>query len=122
LVRDRARAARLERTAQGLGVELVVADLVRDAAALSADLVVSTLPGGAADGFAAAAWHQGQAVLDVVYDPWPTALAAAAQGAGATVLSGARMLLYQAAAQVEVMTGQRAPVQAMDTALRRRLG
>ena len=121
LVRDRARAARLECTAQALGVELLVADLDVDAVALRADLVVSTLPGGAADALAGAGWHQGQAVLDVVYDPWPTVLAAAAQRAGATVLSGARMLLYQAAAQVELMTGRPAPIQAMDTALRRRL-
>lgn len=121
LVRDRSRATRLERTAQTLGVELLIGELSVDAGALGADLVVSTLPAGAADAFAGARWHAGQAVLDVVYDPWPTALAAAAQQAGAGVLSGARMLLHQAAAQVELMTGREAPLAAMAAALGRTL-
>jgi shikimate dehydrogenase len=121
LVRDRARADRLQRTAQTLGIELCVGDLVPDANALRADLVVSALPAGAADPMAAASWHDAQGVLDVVYDPWPTALATAAQRAGATVLTGARMLMHQAAAQVELMTGRAAPVTAMDAALRRSL-
>jgi shikimate dehydrogenase len=84
--------------------------------------VVSTLPGTAAAPFAGYRWEPHQAVLDVVYDPWPTALAMAAKRAGATVLSGARMLLHQAGAQVELMTGRRAPLEAMDSVLRRRLG
>jgi len=121
LVRDRSRARRLERTARGLGIELNIADLALDATALKAELVVSTLPGVAADPLADASWREGQAVLDVVYDPWPTALATAAQRAGATVLTGARMLLHQAAAQVELMTDRPAPVAAMDAALRRSL-
>lgn len=77
------------------------------------DLLISTLPPGAAD---AVAPHVAgvPALLDVVYDPWPTALAAACSG---TVVSGAAMLLHQAAAQVELMTGQSAPVEAMRAAL-----
>ena len=77
------------------------------------DLVVSTLPPGAGD---AAAPHVRDvpALLDVVYDPWPTALAAACRG---TVVGGAEMLLHQAAAQVELMTGLAAPVEAMREAL-----
>lgn len=121
LVRDRTRVARLEQTARRLGLELRVADLGVDAVALRADLVVSTLPAGAADPLADTSWREGQAVLDVVYAPWPTLLATAAQHAGATVLTGERMLLHQAAAQVELMTGRAAPVAAMDAALRRRL-
>ena len=57
-------------------------------------------------------------MLDVVYDPWPTPLATSAREAGATVLSGALMLLHQAARQVELMTGRPAPVDAMRAALR----
>ena len=77
------------------------------------DLLVSTLPAGAADRLAE---HVGQvpALLDVVYDPWPTPLAAACSG---VVVSGKAMLLHQAAAQVELMTGQRAPLEAMRAAL-----
>ena len=77
------------------------------------DLLVSTLPSGAADALAP---HVADvpALLDVVYDPWPTPLAAACRG---TVVSGAAMLLHQAAAQVELMTGRPAPIWAMRAAL-----
>ena len=77
------------------------------------DLLISTLPPGAADGLAE---HAGAvpAVLDVVYDPWPTPLAEACTG---TVVSGAAMLLHQAARQVELMTGRPAPLAAMRAAL-----
>jgi shikimate dehydrogenase len=54
------------------------------------------------------------ALLDVVYDPWPTALVRACRG---VVVSGELMLLHQAAAQVELMTGLEAPVDAMRAAL-----
>jgi shikimate dehydrogenase len=77
------------------------------------DLLVSTLPAGAADGLAPHVTDV-PALLDVVYDPWPTALAAAC---GGTVVSGAAMLLHQAAAQVELMTGRPAPIEAMRAAL-----
>lgn len=121
LVRDRSRTTELQQTARVLGVDLHVADLDLAAPQLRADLVVSTLPPRTADPFAAAGWTPDQAVLDVVYAPWPTELAAAAARAGAAVLSGAEMLLYQAAAQVELMTGQAAPVAAMRDALLRAL-
>ena len=77
------------------------------------DLLVSTLPAGAADCFAPHV-RDVPALLDVVYDPWPTALAAACGGA---VVSGASMLLHQAVAQVELMTGTKPPVEAMREAL-----
>jgi shikimate dehydrogenase len=118
LVRDPSRAEVLRRTADTFGVALDVAALDVLAPELGAELVVSTLPPGAADPLAAAAWRPGQTVLDVVYEPWPTPLAAAAHQAGATVLSGALLLLHQAAAQVELMTGRAAPLPAMRAALR----
>jgi shikimate dehydrogenase len=118
LVRDPSRTGQLRRAADVLGVSLAVETLSVDAAALAADLVVSTLPGGAADPFARYGWRAGQTVLDVVYDPWPTALAAAAAAGGATVRSGALMLLHQAGEQVRLMTGRPAPLDAMRAALR----
>jgi shikimate dehydrogenase len=121
LVRNPARTVELSAAAAALGVQVTVDVLAAEAPALGADLVVSTLPGAGADPLAAHPWTSGQTVLDVVYDPWPTALAAAARAAGAAVLSGAQMLLYQAAAQVELMTGRPAPVEAMADALRRTL-
>jgi shikimate dehydrogenase len=118
LVRDRSRAATLLETAKRLGIDVQLADLAAGSVALGADLVVSTLPGGAADALAIQAWAPRQAVLDVVYTPWPTALAGAAAAAGAEVISGALMLLHQAALQVQLMTGYPAPVAAMRHALR----
>jgi shikimate dehydrogenase len=117
LVRDRTRAAALLAAADRLGVRVRLADLEPDSAALGADLVLSTLPPGAADPLAARSWTAGQAVLDVVYTPWPTPLAAAAGAAGARVVSGALMLLHQAAVQVALMTGLDAPVDDMRAAL-----
>ena len=79
------------------------------------DLLISTLPAGVADRFAP---HVADvpALLDVVYDPWPTPLAA---GCGGVVVSGASMLLHQAARQVELMTGRAAPRAAMWRELQR---
>lgn len=77
------------------------------------DLLISTLPPGAADRFAPYAADV-PVLLDVVYDPWPTALAASCRG---VVVPGSAMLLHQAAAQVHLMTGQEPPLEAMRAAL-----
>lgn len=95
-------------------------------AAASADLVVSTLPAGAADTLAApitqALAHRGGArdgavLLDVVYAPWPTALASAWSAAGGAIAPGWLMLLHQAVAQVRLMTGRSPEAGAMREAL-----
>jgi shikimate dehydrogenase len=101
--------------ARRLGVQPVVTRFSPEVLA-GADVVLSTLPSGAADGLADDL-AQVPVLLDVVYDPWPTALARACRG---VVVSGERMLLHQAAAQVELMTGLPAPLAAMDAALRDR--
>jgi len=120
LVRDLARTAELRATAERLGVapqiSAVLADPVRASAELAqADVVISTLPPGGADALTPPG--AGAVVLDVVYAPWPTPFAAAALAAGASVRSGLEMLLHQAVAQVELMTGKPGPVAAMRTAL-----
>ena len=82
-------------------------------------LVLSTVPGGAADEYAgliAAGQLAADAVFDVLYHPWPTRIAAAATTAGAVVISGFELLLHQAAGQVQLMTGAAAPVEAMRAA------
>ena len=56
-------------------------------------------------------------LLDAIYDPWPTPLAAAVAAAGGRVISGLQMLLHQAFAQVEQFTGLPAPREAMIAAL-----
>jgi shikimate dehydrogenase len=83
------------------------------------ELLLSTVPGHAADPLAeqlALGAISAKAVFDVVYDPWPTALATAAAASGATVISGYELLVQQAVGQVELMTGHRAPVEQMRAA------
>jgi shikimate dehydrogenase len=63
-------------------------------------------------------------VLDVVYHPWPTGLAVAAEKTGAGLILGFELLVHQAARQVELMTARTPPTAAMRRAgqaeLRRR--
>jgi len=114
LVRDIARTGEVVEAGARAGIDIEVGPL----GIPSADLVISTLPPGAADPLADHAWPADQALLDAVYAPWPTPLAAAAAEAGGVVVTGALMLLHQAAVQVELMTGRPAPVEAMRAALR----
>ena len=85
---------------------------------LDADVVVSTVVAGAADVLVDAVPESPGTLLDVVYDPWPTALAAAWSGRGGAVASGLDLLLHQAVRQVRLMTGRDAPVDVMRDALR----
>jgi shikimate dehydrogenase len=61
-------------------------------------------------------------VLDVIYHPWPTPLAAAVAVRGGVLATGLDMLLHQAFGQVELFTGQAAPRAAMRDALRAETG
>jgi shikimate dehydrogenase len=85
------------------GVSVVVSTIHADAAARYADVLSST-----------------PVLLDVIYDPWPTPLAAAVDANGGRVISGLQMLLHQAYAQVEQFTGMPAPKEAMREALQDR--
>jgi shikimate dehydrogenase len=121
VVRDRARAEAARAAGERLGIATqvrVFSDPDIGDVVAQAPLVISTLPQGAADEFAQWPWRREQVVLDVVYVPWPTRLAAAAAQGGATIVTGAAMLLHQAAAQVAAMTGLEPPVEAMRAALR----
>jgi shikimate dehydrogenase len=69
----------------------------------------------------AAALHADLAVLDAVYTPLSTRLLRDAEAAGARTVDGAWMLLYQGVEAFELWTGQEAPVEAMNRALRSRL-
>ncbi len=56
-------------------------------------------------------------VMDIVYKPIRTALVDQAERLGARAVHGGRMLLHQAACQVELYTERPAPLEAMNTAL-----
>ncbi|HEY1698091.1 MAG TPA: shikimate dehydrogenase [Trebonia sp.] len=139
-VRDAGRAGGLTTAAERLGLRANLVSLEGLTENQRPDLLISTLPAGAADNFThlfterpvAPAPGQpsgspsagkdltasaGPVVLfDVVYSPWPTRLAQSAEAAGARVVGGFAMLLHQAAAQVELMTGEPAPLEAMRVA------
>src|SRR5438093_1252350 len=88
LVRDQARAGDLRRAADRLGIAVDLRPF--DSGVRDGDLLVSTVPAGAADFYAERAGSRPgpAAVLDVVYAPWPTALGQAAAESGAVVVSG----------------------------------
>jgi shikimate dehydrogenase len=115
LVRDRARAGDVVRVLEVLGVDASVTPIAD--ADLDVPLVVSTVPIDAHADVLDLGWRAGQTVLDVLYAPWPTPLAERVAAAGGTVVSGLEMLFWQATVQVELMTGQPAPIGAMRAAL-----
>ncbi|MEV4923454.1 shikimate dehydrogenase [Streptomyces roseoverticillatus] len=116
-VRSEARAAEMREWGERLGVVVRTEDWARAAEALTAPLVVATTPAGAADVLAEAVPDRPGALFDVLYEPWPTPLAAAWSARGGTVLGGLDLLVHQAVLQVERMTGSpRAPLAAMRAA------
>jgi shikimate dehydrogenase len=115
VVRDPARAGDVTRVLDVLGVPSTVTPFPN--AVLDAPLVVSTVPLDAQPAVAALPWGPGHTVLDVLYAPWPTPLAQRVTAAGGTVAGGLDVLFWQATVQVELMTGQQAPIAAMRSAL-----
>ena len=61
----------------------------------------------------------GPTVLDMVYGDEPSALLAAAEGAGATVVDGLEVLVRQGALSLEIWTGREPPIETMRAAARR---
>lgn len=118
-VRALPRARALTEVAARLGVDVDVIELGPALATVRWDLLISTIPAAGAEPVARqllAGAVLAAAVFDVIYDPWPTPLAQAAEKAGATVISGFELLVRQAVGQVELMTGRQAPVEAMHAA------
>jgi shikimate dehydrogenase len=117
-VRSAARQETLDQAVRA-GLEVDVVGLGEVAGVMEgAPVVVSTLPAGtlAVSDVPTHDVSAGHLLLDVVYTGWPTPLARVFQEAGATVVSGFEMLLYQAAEQVHLMTGLRPPVDQMRVA------
>jgi len=56
---------------------------------------------------------KGALVYDLIYNPWPTPLLQLAREAGANILGGLPMLVYQGAASFEIWTGRKAPIDLM---------
>ncbi|MFJ6372314.1 shikimate dehydrogenase [Streptomyces virginiae] len=121
-VRSAARAHEMRQWGERLGVPVRTADWSEAAAALSAPLVIATTPAGTTDALAASVPAGAGTLFDVLYDPWPTALAAAWAKQGGQVVGGLDLLVHQAVLQVERMTGRTpGPLAAMRTAGERAL-
>lgn len=119
VARNAQRAAPFVELATRSGVEADWCDI--DGAELKTavagvDVMVNTVPADAAAPYASTL-ACAPVLLDAIYDPWPTPLAAAVEAAGGRVISGLEMLLNQAFAQVEQFTGLPAPRAAMRAAI-----
>ncbi|MCT2588559.1 shikimate dehydrogenase [Streptomyces sp. N2-109] len=116
-VRGAARAAEMRGWGERLGVDVRTAPWSDAAGALGAPLVIATTPAGATDMLAGHVPDRPGTLFDVLYEPWPTPLAAAWSGSGGTVVGGLDLLVHQAVLQVERMTGRApAPLAAMRAA------
>ncbi|MEV5914632.1 shikimate dehydrogenase [Streptomyces chartreusis] len=121
-VRSEARAAEMRQWGERLDVEVRTADWAQADRALHAPLVIATTPAGTTDALAAAVPERPATLFDVLYDPWPTPLAARWSMFGGAVVSGLDLLVHQAVLQVEQMTGRvPAPLEAMRKAGERAL-
>ena len=87
-----------------LGLRVDVHPIAALATLEDADLVVSTLPGGADPGVVASAALRRTTLLDVAYAPWPTRLVSQWLEEDGTVVHGLEMLLHQAVLQVRIFT------------------
>ncbi|HCB37170.1 MAG TPA: shikimate dehydrogenase [Acidimicrobiaceae bacterium] len=108
-------------TAAGAGPgSCAVADSAAEAVA-SSTLVVQATPLGMADDdplpFDPALLTDSHVVVDLIYSPAETRLLAAAKSRGAATANGVGMLLYQAAEQFRIWTGETAPVDVMRSAV-----
>ena len=104
VARTPSRAEALRRVSDELGVMLEISPWTGQIP--DSDLVVSTVVSGAADSIAEAVAGSAPLIVDIIYDPWPTVLAAAAERAGCTVVNGLDLLVGQALLQIELMTGR----------------
>ncbi len=121
VVRSVQRASDVERAGESLGLDVRLLAWGEAAAGLvaAADVVVSTVPSSAhpaVERLVRAAGTVTGRLLDVTYQPWPSAVATAWQQAGGTASGGFAMLLHQAAAQVRLMSGREPDVEAMRSA------
>ncbi|HZX39933.1 MAG TPA: shikimate dehydrogenase [Streptomyces sp.] len=116
-VRSAARAEEMRGWGERLGVDIHIADWAEADVALRAPLVIATTPAGATDALAAEVPERPGTLFDVLYEPWPTALATGWSARGGAVVGGLDLLVHQAVLQVEQMTGRApAPLAAMRAA------
>jgi shikimate dehydrogenase len=114
---ERAAAAAAAITAHPAAPAVEVAGLADGP--VEGEVVVSTIPAAAQDRALVARCAEVPVVFEVVYDPWPTPLAASA--AGRVLVGGLDLLVHQAVLQFELFTGAPGPLDAMRAAGERAL-
>lgn len=102
LARRVERAVSLAALGEHLGVQVEAQPLTTGTAS---GVLVSTIPAAAAADRAAELVAHTECLFDVIYDPWPTPLVAAAPS-DAVILGGLDLLAAQARLQVQLFTGQ----------------
>lgn len=118
------RALNLQSLVEGLGMEFTWArfdDVALEATVLGSSVVISTVPAEAAEPLVPALLTA-HAIVDVIYDPYPTPLLSAARDAGLPHADGLRMLAGQAEEQFRLFTGHTSPAGLMlETVLHHRV-
>lgn len=125
VVREPWRAERVAELARQLGMSVAVTRLGDTVA--SADVLISTLPHGAALSPESLETLDAGALFDVVYNPWPSALGLEWEARGLPTLSGLSMLVFQALRQARIFYGDSVDEQLPDeghvlTAMRAAVG
>ncbi|MDT3446582.1 shikimate dehydrogenase [Pseudofrankia sp. BMG5.37] len=90
----------------GLTVTALPWEIVAGGLRSGPDLVVATTPEGITDQVAEWTWPASCPLVELLYHPWPTALAVTAYRSGARVAGGMVVLAAQAAEQVALFTGR----------------
>jgi shikimate dehydrogenase len=103
-VRSLERSVWLERLAHQLGLMVRIRPLGQADRSLDVpQLVISTLPGGAAtEAHYTDSTRRRALLFDVSYDPWPSVLGQAWNAVGGRVVSGLALLAHQALLQVRI--------------------
>lgn len=119
LARDPSRAGETVdalRALPDLAVDVLQLDGGEVVAEVVGEVLVSTIPAAAQTPTVVAATAGAAVVFEVVYDPWPTPLAAAAIQRGQALVSGLDLLVHQARLQFAMFTGHDGPLDTMRVA------
>ncbi len=114
---------RSQALAQELGCEGIS---IRDMGGRDIDVLINCSPVGMSPNehdtpCSSQHFHKGMVVFDSVYNPPETRLLKEARAAGCEVISGVELFINQAAAQFELWTGGKAPVDAMRETLMKKI-
>lgn len=93
--------------------DLAVDVLPLDGGAVVGEVAVSTVPAAAQSDAVVAVTASAAVMFEVVYDPWPTPLAAAALAREQVLVTGLDLLVHQALIQFAMFTGHDGPLDTM---------